>query len=441
LSRRITRRTAIKAIATAWAVPYTWKAHGYSAPSETLLHASFGASGMARADINSLANSKHLKLVAVAEVDQNRIGDLKTRFPDCQVYEDFRVLLDQEKNLTSVNVSTPDHMHGAMAMSALQRGLHVYCQKPLTQTIYEARRLAEVAAEKKLVTQMGIQIHSASKHKLVVQLIQNGVIGKVKEVHSWSGKSWGDTAPRPNRKDTIPAGLNWDLWLGVAADRPFIGDGYYHPANWRKRLDFGTGTFGDMGCHILDPVFGAVGVTNLTSVRSELPGPNEYNWPLDVQVKFTFPGSKFTTDPVTLHWYNGKVRPPEEVVKHIGKLKLDFQGSIFVGTEGVLYSQYDSGQVPVLLPTEKYKDFKLPQVKSDDHYLQFVEAVRGNDKPSAPFSYSGPMTEMVLLGCLATRFPKVDLKWDAGSLKVTNVAEANQYVRRIPRKGWEVPGL
>jgi hypothetical protein len=196
-----------------------------------------------------------------------------------------------------------------------------------------------------------------------------------------------------------------------------------------------------MGCHILDPVFGAVGVTDLTSVRSELPGPNEYNWPLDVQVKFTFPGSKFTTDPVTLHWYNGKVRPPEQVVKHIGKLKLDFQGSIFVGTEGVLYSQYDSGQVPVLLPAEKYKDFKLPQVKSDDHYLQFVEAVRGNDKPSAPFSYSGPMTEMVLLGCLATRFPKVDLKWDAGSLKVTNVAEANQYVRRIPRKGWEVPGL
>jgi predicted dehydrogenase len=441
MTHRLTRRTAVKSLATGFAVPFIWRAHGYAAPSETVLHASFGANGMARADINSLASSKHLKLIAVAEVDQNRIGDLKTRFPDCKVYEDFRVLLDKEKNLHTVNVSTPDHMHGSMAMAALQRGLHVYCQKPLTQTIYEARRLAEVAAEKKLVTQMGIQIHSASKHKLVVKLIHDGVIGKVKEVHSWSGKSWGDTTARPKRSDPIPVGLNWDLWLGVAADRPFIGDGYYHPANWRKRLDFGTGTFGDMGCHILDPVFGALGVANLASVRSELPGPNDDNWPLDVQVKFTFPGSKFTTDPVTLHWYNGKVRPPEEVIKLIENIKLDFQGSIFVGTDGVLYSQYDSGTIPLLLPKAKYSDFKMPQVKSDDHYLQFVEAVRGNGVPSAPFSYSGPLTEMVLLGCLATRFPKVDLNWDAQSLKVTNVSAANQFVRRTPRKGWEIEGL
>lgn len=440
MSRRITRRNAIKSLAAGFAVPFVWRAHAHAAPSETVLHASFGGSGMARADINSFSGSKNWKLVAVAEVDQKRIGDLTTKFPGCKIYEDFRVLLDKEKDLNSVNVSTPDHMHGSIAMKAMQRGLHVYGQKPLTQTIYEARRLAEVAAEKKLITQMGIQIHSARKHKLVVKLIQDGVIGKVKEVHSWSGKSWGDAAARPKKQDPIPAGLNWDLWLGVASDRPFIA-GYYHPGEWRKRLDFGTGTFGDMGCHILDPVFGAVGVTNLTSVRSELPGPNDYNWPLDVQVKFVFPGTRFTSDPVALNWYNGKVRPPEEVVKQIGDMKLDSQGSIFIGTEGVLYSQYDSGNVPVLLPRDKFKDVKLPEIKSDDHYLQFVEAVRGNGETSAPFSYSGPMTEMVLLGCLATRFPKTDLKWDAKALKVTNVAEANQFVRRVPRKGWEVEGL
>ncbi len=158
-------------------------------------------------------------------------------------------------------------------------------------------------------------------------------------------------------------------------------------------------------------------------------------------MKFVFPGTKFTTDTVSLTWYNGNVRPPEEVIKHIGGMKLDGQGSILIGTEGVMYSPYDSRSVPILLPREKYADFKLPEMKDDDHYLQFVEAVRGNGTTSAPFSYSGPLTEMVLLGCLATRFPKTDLKWDTKTLKVTNLEEANQFVRRIPRKGWEVEGL
>jgi predicted dehydrogenase len=438
---RVTRRTALTSMIAASAAPFVWRAHANSRPSETVLHASFGASGMARADMNSLSASKNWKLVAVAEVDQNRIGDLKTKFPDVRVYEDFRVLLDKEKDLNSVNVSTPDHMHGPIAMRAMNRGLHVYGQKPLTQTIYEARRLTEVAAQKQLVTQMGIQIHSARKHKLVVELVHGGAIGKVKEVHSWSGKSWGDTNPKPNRSDPVPAGLNWDLWLGVAAERPFIGDGYYHPGNWRKRLDFGTGTFGDMGCHILDPVFGSLGVGNPTSIRSELPGPNADNWSLDVEVKYVFPGTKYTTETVALTWYNGKARPPAEVVKFIGSHKLDGQGSIYLGTEGVLYSPYDSGAVPILLPDEKFQGYKLPDVKDDNHYLQFVEAVRGNGQTSAPFSYSGPLTEMVLLGCLATRFPKTDLKWDQAALKVTNVTEANAFVRKTYRKGFEVEGL
>jgi predicted dehydrogenase len=437
----ITRRAALKTAAATFAAPFVWRLHASAAPSETVLHASFGASGQAGSDISALTASKNLKLVAVAEVDKTKTANIKKQFPDCRIYDDFRVLLDKEKDLNSVNVSTPDHMHGSIAMSAMQRGLNVYCQKPLTQTIYEARRLTEVAAQKKLITQMGTQIHSARKHKLVVKMIQDGAIGKVKEVHSWSGKSWGDTSPKPDRKDPIPPDFNWDLWLGVAAQRPFIGDSYYHPGNWRKRLDFGTGTFGDMGCHILDPVFGAIGVGNPLSIRSELPGPNDYNWSLDVRVKFVFPGTAFTTDPVSLTWYNGKVRPPEDIVKQIEGMKLDFQGSILIGTEGVMYSQYDSGNVPVLLPKEKFKNYQLPDLKDNDHYLQYVEAVRGNGAASAPFSYSGPLTEMVLLGCLATRFPKTDLKWDTKSLKVTNVEEANQFVRRGPRKGWEVEGL
>lgn len=439
---KITRRAALKAGAATFAAPFVWRLHAHAAPSDTVLHASFGAGGMAGADIGSLTGSKNLKLIAVAEVDSatKNLAELKKKWPDLRVYTDYRQLLDKEKDLNSVNVSTPDHMHAPITMRALNRGLNVYGQKPLTQTIHEARRLTEVAAEKKVVTQMGIQIHSVRKHKLVVKLVQDGVIGKVKEVHSWSNKDWGDTAAKPNRTDKVPDSLNWDLWLGVASERPFIGGGYYHPGNWRKRLDFGTGTFGDMGCHILDPVFGALGVGNPSSIRSELTAPNDYSWSLDVQVTYVFPGSKFTTDPVALTWYNGKARPPKEVIDLIGKLPFDGQGSILIGTEGVMYSQYNSGAQPVLIG-DKFKDFKMPDVGSDNHYLQYVEAVRGNGKTSAPFSYSGPLTEMVLLGCLATRFPKTDLKWDTKALKFTNNDDANKFVKREYRKGHEVEGL
>ena len=431
----VTRRTAVKAILAA---PFVFRAHATAAPSETLYHASFGASGMAGSDIGSLTQSKHLKLVAVAEVDLSRVGDLKKRFPDLHVYQDWRQLLDKEKHLNSVNVSTPDHMHGPITMRAMQHGLHVYTQKPLTQTIYEARQLPRVAEEKKLVTQMGIQIHSLDVHRSVVATIHAGAIGKIKEVHSWSGKHWGDRNPRPTRKDKIPAEMNWDLWLGVAAERSFLS-GYYHPAEWRKRLDFGTGTFGDMGCHILDPVFASTGWKIPTSARSEGGAPNDDSWGLDSEVHYVFAGTEHANDGSKLIWYDGDKRPPAEIKTLIGKHQLFDQGSIYIGTEGVLYSPYIAA--PVLLPEEKFKDHKLVNPGSQDHYMQFVEACRGNGKTSAPFSYSGPLTEAVLLGCLATRFPKTTLEWDAANLKVTNVAEANQFVRKQYRKGWEVDGL
>ena len=404
-----------------------------------MYHASFGASGMAGADIGSLSGNKHFKLVAVAEVDLSRVGDIKKRFPDATIYQDWRELLDKEKNLNSVNVSTPDHMHAPITMRAMQQGLHCYTQKPLTQTIFEARQLAKVAREKKLITQMGIQIHSDAVHRTVVQLIHDGAIGKVKDVHSWSGKHWGDRRPRPAHGNEVPKSLNWDFWLGVAADRPFI-NGYYHPSEWRKRLDFGTGTFGDMGCHILDPVCGALSLhtTKVNSIRSEGGAPNEHCWGLDSQVKYVFTGTKYTTDPVTLTWYDGDKRPPEEIQNLVGG-KVNDQGSIYIGTEGVLYSPYIAA--PVLLPAEKFKEYKFPTPGGRDHYSQFVEAVRGNGKTSAPFSYSGPLSEVVLLGCLATRFPQTTLEWDSERLKVTNVEDANKFVRKTYRKGWEVEGL
>ncbi len=436
---RVTRRAALqRAAAAGFAFPFVMRAHATAAPSETLYHASFGASGMAGSDIGSITASPHVKLVAVADVDLKNAASIVKRFPGVKVYQDWRELLDKEKHLDSVNVLTPDHMHGSITMSALRRGLNVYTQKPLTQTIYEARQVTRVAREKKVVTQMGIQIHSHEVHRTIVATIQSGMIGKVMEVLSWSGKHWGDTRPRPDRKDPVPSGLNWDSWLGVAADRPFIAR-YYHPGEWRKRLDFGTGTFGDMGCHILDPVFTSLNLTAPQSLRSEGGAPNAHNWGLDSKVRYIFPGTKYTTNPVTLYWYDGNARPPAEITGLVGKRSLQDQGSIYIGTEGVLYAPYIDE--PILLPAEKFKGVKLPNPGGNDHYLQFVEACRGNGHSSTPFDYSGPLTESVLLGCLATRFPKTTLEWDSAKLEITNVSEANHFVRRQPRKGWEVEGL
>jgi predicted dehydrogenase len=308
----------------------------------------------------------------------------------------------------------------------------------MTQTIYEARQVAKFAREKKLITQMGIQLHSSAIHRTIVATIQSGAIGKVKEVHSWSGKHWGDRNPRPKRNDPVPAGLNWDAWLGVAEGRPFIA-GYYHPGEWRKRLDFGTGTFGDMGCHILDPVFTSLALPAARSIRSEGGAPMGNNWGLDSQVHYVFPGTAHTTETLSLSWYDGDKRPPDDVKALIGERPWADQGSIYLGTEGVLYAPYIDA--PELFPAEKFKETKLPNPGGNDHYLQFVEACRGNGKTSAPFDYSGPLTESVLLGCLATRLPNQTLEWDAVNLKVTNVREANAFVRRTYRKGWEIPGL
>ena len=437
----LTRRAALKTMAAAGiAAPYVFRTHAHAAPSETLIHASFGASGMALSDIGSLTQSKNLRLVAVADVDLGRTAEVRKRFPNVRVYQDWRELLDKEKDLTSANISTPDHMHAPITMRCMQQGLHVYTQKPLTQTIYEARQLTRVARERKLVTQMGIQIHSHAVHRTVVAMIQGGAIGKVREVHSFSDKTWGDRAQRPERAaDPVPVNFSWDGWLGVATERPFIGGGYYHPGNWRKRLDFGTGTFGDMGCHILDPVFTALSLATPISVRAESGAPNAHNWGLDCQVRYTFPGTKVTTDRVSLTWYDGAARPPMAVQALIGQRKLSGQGSVYIGTDGVLYSPYIAA--PILLPEEKFRDYKMPNPGGENHYLQFVEAVRGNGRTSAPFDYAGPLTESILLGCLATRFTKTTLEWDAAKMQITNNKAANDHVRRRYRKRWEVNGL
>ncbi len=411
-------------------------------PSRRVRHASFGADGMAGSDIGSITSHADVQLVAVAEVDTARGANIRQRFANgTNFYQDWRVLLDKEgRNLDSVNVSTPDHMHAPIAMSAMQLGLHAYVQKPLCHDIYEVRRLTEYARERRLVTQMGIQIHSAVEYRLAVRLVQDGTIGKVREVHTWSSKKWGDPAPRPERRDPVPASLNWDWWLGVAPETAFIGNGYYHPGNWRKRLDFGTGTFGDMGCHIYDPVFAALALTAPTSVRSEGPAPGRHNWANDALIHYVFPGTRYTDgDTVRVTWYDGDQRPPREAQALIAPNKLPDQGSIVIGAKGVLLIPHVAR--PVLCPQNQFRDFRMPEVRGDNHYHQFVNAVKGEGRTSAGFDYSGPLTEAVLLGGVATHFPKTTLEWDAAKLSFRGNADANRLVRRAYRKGWEVNGL
>lgn len=435
------RRQFLKQAAVAFAAPAFIRNLSAAAPLETVRHASFGAAGMAGADLGAIASHTKVKLVCVAEVDLARAADVKQRFPDCRVYQDWREMLDKEhKNLDCVNVSTPDHMHAPMGMASMQLGLHVYGQKPLTHDVYESRKLAEFAKEKKLVTQMGIQVHSSAAYRSAAELIQGGAIGKVKAVHTWSSKKWGDPSNLPDREDAIPETLNWDLWLGIAAKRPYI-NGYYHPGDWRRRLDFGTGTFGDMGCHIFDPVFKALALTAPLTVKSTGPAPNAVNWANDAIVHFTYPETKFTIGPVVpITWYDGDQRPPREVLEPVlGKHSLPDQGSIFLGEKGALLLPHVAA--PILLPEEKYTGYERPQLADLNHWHQFVDAVRGEGQTLAPFSYAGPLTESILLGGVATHYPNETLEWNAADLKFTNLDAANQHIRRNYRAGWEVPGL
>lgn len=404
-------------------------------------HASFGASGMALNDIKSFLRDEKFNLVAVAEVDDAMLDKLLKIKPDVRVYKDWRVMLEKEhKNLDSVNVSTPDHMHAAMAVSAMNLGLHAYVQKPLAQTVYEARRMAEIAKDTGVITQMGTQGTSSTYERLVVRMVQGGVIGKIKEVHLFSNKTWGDPEPKPDRTDTVPSTLDWDLWLGIADERSYISD-YYHPDNWRKRLDFGTGTLGDMGCHIYSPMFASLNPKAPLTVKSVGDKPNGYNWAVNEAFEYVFPGNRYTAgSTVKVTWCDGSLRPPQKYVEMFGD-KMPDQGGIYVGTDGIILAPHK--QLPVPYPREKFAEYRYPKFPAKDHYLDFLKAVRGEKiKLLADFhAYGGPLTETVLLGALSSHFPRQTLAWNRDTMRIDNLRAANKLIRRKYRAGWEVKGL
>jgi hypothetical protein len=417
-------------------------------PSDRLNIASIGVGGMGAGDIGSLSNGP-INMVGLCDVHGGNLAKAAERFPSAKTFSDFRKLLDAlDKQIDAVSVSTPDHMHAPITMSAIHRGKHVYCQKPMTHSLYEARQIAAAARKANVVTQMGIQIHSSIEYRMATMLMQDGAIGKIKEVHAWSDRpGWPQGGSRPQGSDPVPSDLHWDLWLGVASERPFVA-GAYVPFRWRGFLDFGCGALGDMGCHIIDPPFTSLALTSPISVTAEGPGCTAEMFPSWETIRYEFPGTKYTADKtVTLTWYDGKregngspANMPAESLVPLGKDQhLPANGSIFIGEDGCMLLPHIGG--PQLLPREKFLTYKRPKLKGQDHYVQWVNACLGKDKASAGFDFSGPLTETVLLGVLAARYPGKRLEWDAANLRVTNLPEANKYVRVAYRKGWEVEGL
>ena len=435
--RKFIQRAGVLALA----MPFISRRSLAEPASRTVRHASFGAGGMAWADLSQIAKVANVEIVAICELDEQRQVEARQQFPQATFYMDWRQLLEREAGkIDSVNVSTPDHMHAPIGVTAMQLGKHVYGQKPLAHDLYEARRMTEIARSARVVTQMGIQVHSSTYNRMTIQIMKDGVIGKVKEVHSWCPKSWGDLTARPETTDPVPANFAWDLWLGVCAARPFIGGEYYHPGNWRKRLDFGTGTLGDMGCHIFDPVFEALGLREVRSVRSEGPAPNAWNWAINGLVKYEFAGTDRTaaaTLPVT--WYDGQAGPPAELRALLNGDPLPNTGSLLIGTEGVLVVPHMEAHA-TLYPQVNFKDYKLPVARGTNHWAEFINACRGEGKTTADFSYSGPLTEAILLGNVAAHFPQTTLHWHAAQ-QTFDLAAANHLVRREYRQGWQCAGL
>ncbi len=439
------RRQFLKT-ATALAAPYIgWKttSNGQS-PNESFRYACFGSNGRAWGNITSMAGVPNSTLVAVAEIDQSRLVNLKRGFPDARVYVDWRELLDKEAgNIDAILVATPDHQHAPITMGGMQLGKHAYSEKPMTRTLHEARVIREYAEANGRITQMGIQVASSTGNRTAVDLLQKGVVGKVKEVHSMNPKSWGSMSALPDREDPVPEGLDWEQWIGVAKMRPYL-KGEFHPSNWRKRIGYGTGTLGDMGCHIYHPWFAGLNQPVTLSVTSHGPGPvDAHSWPLNAKVHHRMKGNDLTDGDFDFTWYDGTQFPGESVAAAVGGVaNVPKSGSVVIGTTGALAIPHGGGG-PKIYRDGKPSDEAIEAVPSDDHHRNWVSAIRGeiSEKPRANFAYAGPMTEAVLLGTVAMRLPGQELKWDDAAARFAGNEAANALVHDTYRQGWEVKGI
>jgi predicted dehydrogenase len=440
MPHRPTRRRFLQATAAGASSFFAWPLRAEDkkpSPNERLHVGVIGVAAQGEYDWTNVV-AAGAEVVAWCDVDENRTGKARTTFPKASFDVDFRDLLDR-KDIDAVIVATPDHTHAVATVAALKSGRHVYCEKPLTHDVYEARVVAETAAKEKRVTQMGTQIHAGSNYRRVVELVQGGAVGPVKEVHVWCSTTYGG-AKRPTETEPVAKGLHWDLWLGTAPDRPFYRGkadhrGYcYEPFNWRKWWDFGGGALTDMACHYVDLPFWALKLRHPTKVSAEgspRPDPEAVaDW---VIVNYEFP-ARGDLPAVKLTWYDGGKQPP-----HIAQGKVPAWGSgvLFVGEKGMLVADYGRHK---LLPEKEFEGFVPPKPTIPDsvgHHKEWVEACKTGGPTTCNFDYAGALTEAVLLGAVSYRVGK-PLEWDAKALKATNCPAAENYLRRQYRKGWKL---
>jgi predicted dehydrogenase len=452
-----TRRQLLKSSALAASAATVLPRHvlggpGTAAPSDKIGIAGVGVGGMGAHNLKMCAGEN---IVALCDVDANYAGKTFKTYPQAKVYRDFREMLEKQKDIDAVIVATPDHLHAVVALAAIRAKKHVYVQKPLTHSIHEARVLAEAAREHKVVTQMGNQGHSGDGIRQMCEWIGAGAIGAVREVHAWTNRPvWpqGIEVERPKETPPVPEGLDWDRWLGPAPARPYHPA--YVPGNWRAWWDFGTGSLGDLGCHVLDAAFWALKLGAPASVEGcistywhdlwKKTEPRNETYPRSTIVRYRFP-ARGDLPALKLTWWDGGMMPPRpEELEEGRKLGDPDGGLLFLGNRGTLMCGC-YGKNPQLIPAARMKEFaKPPETLEripgglDGHERDWLRACKGGKPASSNFDYAGPFTESVLLGNLAVRFPDRKLLWDGEALKVTNDADANAYVRRQYRAGWSL---
>lgn len=416
---------------------------GIVSPNEKLNIAGIGIGGQGGWDLRQVASEN---IVALCDVDRDYAGHEFKTYPKAKPYQDFREMLDKQKDIDAVVVATPDHLHAIVSITAMKHGKHVYCEKPLTRTVYEARQVAKVARETKVATQMGNQGMAFEGNRSLNEWIADGAVGPVREVHVWSDRPthkgklplwWAQAIERPTETPPVPDTLDWDLWLGPAPRRP------YHPAyapfRWRGWWDFGTGGLGDMGIHNLAPVFSALKLGPPVSVHARSTPVFKETVPIGCTVHYEF-AARDGMPPVKLHWYDGGLLParPDELEDD---RELDPEdGNLFVGDKGKILVEGWGGERPRLIPETRNKEYRRPAKtlpRSIGHHQEWIQACKTGSATRSSFAdFSGPLTEAVLLGSVCVRHGGEKLVWDSENLKIVNAPEANQYLHYEYRQGW-----